>query len=394
MDKIFASFLVASFLLAACAQATPTPPLPTPVVGPEAVVAEGHLMPRDDAWLAFAARGKVAEILVQKGEVVAEGQVLARLGDREPAEAQVAAAQLELAAAQADRLTAQNAHDTLTRAATLTHAQAWVKYLDAQAARAVAERAWEALDRDALKTDIQTAEADVKDKKQAWEDAQDEFNKYVDLDEDNPTRKTAKTALDDARDAYNEARRKQEELERRRDALEGGLDAAQGLEAETLYAYTNTAANVTSDAMMLAQARLAAAHLRVTAAEAQLAAAQLSLSNYDLKAPFAGTITDISLAAGELVGADKWVIQLADFSQWYVETSDLTELEVVKITEGQAVSLAPDALPDVELVGTVEAIALTSKLQSGDVLYTVKIRVEDVDPRLRWGMTIQATFEP
>jgi hypothetical protein len=32
------------------------------------------------------------------------------------------------------------------------------------------------------------------------------------------------------------------------------------------------------------------------------------------------------------------------------------------------------------------------KTQSGDVLYTVHIRMEEVDPLLRWGMTVEVMF--
>jgi multidrug resistance efflux pump len=85
---------------------------------------------------------------------------------------------------------------------------------------------------------------------------------------------------------------------------------------------------------------------------------------------------------------------MGDFSAWYIETSDLTELEVVHITVGQTVEIRPDALPDLVLKGTVESISQSSKTQGGDVLYTVKIKLNDYDPALRWGMTVEATFAP
>lgn len=390
----FFLLLVVTALLAACSQATATPPPATPQVGAEAVVAEGHLVPRDDAYLTFALRGKVAEVLVQKGDVVEAGQVLARLGDREPAEATLAAAQLEQAAAQLELTNAQQAYDTLIRIASLTHAQAWVKYNEAQTARATADRAWEAFDTDALETDLETATDEVKTRETELQDAQDEFDKYKALTKDNERRKTAKNVLDTAQNNYNEAVRKWEELQRRQDNLQAARDAAHAAEAEAERLFTTTAESAVSDALTLAQARLDTVKVRLETAAAQIAAAQTNLNNYDLKAPFAGTVTDLSIAAGESVGTDKWVVQLADFSIQYVETSDLNELEVVKIEVGQTVRLVPDALPELELQGIVESIAQAAKMQSGDVLYTVKINVDNVDPRLRWGMTFEATFEP
>jgi len=95
-----------------------------------------------------------------------------------------------------------------------------------------------------------------------------------------------------------------------------------------------------------------------------------------------------------LIGTEKYAVQIADFSGWTIETSDLTELEVVDVREGQQVDIAPDALPGLTLKGTVESISQSYKLQGGDVLYTVKIRLDGTDPRLRWGMTVQTTFQP
>jgi multidrug resistance efflux pump len=85
---------------------------------------------------------------------------------------------------------------------------------------------------------------------------------------------------------------------------------------------------------------------------------------------------------------------VADTGQWYIETSDLTELEVVDVVVGQPVSILADALPDVQMNGVVDEISQSFKSQGGDILYTVRIRVEDVDPRMRWGMTVEVTFEP
>jgi hypothetical protein len=66
---------------------------------------------------------------------------------------------------------------------------------------------------------------------------------------------------------------------------------------------------------------------------------------------------------------------------------------VVEVQLGQKVTVVPDALPDLELAGTVEEISDTFQEKQGDVTYTVRIRLDEVDPRLRWGMTVVVTFE-
>ena len=220
------------------------------------------------------------------------------------------------------------------------------------------------------------------------DDAQETFDKYKDLDEDNETRKKAKEDLDDAQDEYNEAVRKLEAARRKLDAPRAALDAAKAAEAEAKRKYESMAQDgLDPDTKALLDARLANA-------KAQVAAAQDLLDSYELKAPFDGTVTAINVKEGQIAGPEMWAVQMADFSGWYVETSDLTELDVVGVSIGQRATLVPDALPEETLSGTVERISESFTTQAGDILYTVKIALDETDAPLRWGMTVEVTFEP
>jgi len=99
-----------------------------------------------------------------------------------------------------------------------------------------------------------------------------------------------------------------------------------------------------------------------------------------------------SLEVGETVNPGQVVATFANIEPWYVETRDLTELDVVRVEVGQEVAVTLDALPDVSLRGVVESISRVSAERSNDVLYTVRIRLEDTDPRVRWGMTVTVEF--
>jgi hypothetical protein len=44
--------------------------------------------------------------------------------------------------------------------------------------------------------------------------------------------------------------------------------------------------------------------------------------------------------------------------------------------------------------GVVTEVSQSSYTQSGDVIYTVRIKADKVDPRIKWGMTVEADFEP
>ncbi len=138
--------------------------------------------------------------------------------------------------------------------------------------------------------------------------------------------------------------------------------------------------------------QLEIARARLDNAKSQVAAAQFNLDLYDLKAPFDGLIVDINLTEGEWIGPEKWAMLIADFSKWYVDTSDLSELDVANISIGEAVTMTADALPGLTFQGTVEEISQVPENKSGDVLYKVHILLSDPDPRLRWGMTMEVTF--
>ena len=371
--------LFSATLLAGCGAATPTPAAePDDSAPAPSVIAEGRLLPARSETLAFPAHGRIADILVGEGDLVVEGQVLVRLGDREQAEAAVAAAELELTSA-------RQALDTLERTADLTHAAAWQSLLDAQEARAEFERDWERLDLDALDRDIEDAQATVEDRREDLKDAQVEFDKYRDLDEDNASRTNAEDRLEQAREDLNEASRRLDEIRARRELPRADLDAALAAEVEARRAFEDSRTGPDKDLAELARTRLANA-------EAQHASALAALDRYDLKAPFDGTVLDLPVKVKQAVGPETAVVVLADLSSWTVDTTDLTELEVVRINVGDAVTLVADALPDDPVQGTVTEIGGAPKLQGGDVIYTVRLTPAEYDTRWRWGMTFEVTF--
>jgi multidrug resistance efflux pump len=383
--KSLVMFLVVLALtLTACAnqQAAPTQnatPAVSPVLSSGAVVGEGHIKPVHAVNLSFQARGTVEDVAVKIGDRVSRGDVLARLSNASQAEAGLASATLEL-------LSAQQALDAIVRTGDANLAQTWSTYMDAQIVRAEAEREWEDLNIDNIDDEIEEAESEVRDLEEDLNDAKDEFAKYEDLDKDNSRRKEAEDDLEAAQEDYNEAMRDLEELTRERDTVRAALDAAIAAEAESKYQWDISAEGVNREQLTFAQARL-------DNAQSQVAAAETALSNYIITAPFDGVVADVAVSVGEQVGAESRAVSVVDASSWMVETSDITELEVVDIEVGQAATVTADALSDVTMEGVVTSISQSSYTQSGDVLYTVYIAVDDVDERVRWGMTVEVIFD-
>ena len=385
MKKIFSKYMVLMTLfalaLAACANqstataeaATPVPPLANEII------AEGHLKPVRAVNLSFQAPGLVEEVNVKIGDLVSAGDVLARLASADQAEAQLAAARLA-------QVEAQQSLDTLTRTGDANLATTWTAYMDAQEARAEAQRDWEDLNLEDIDERIDDARADVEDRREDLQEAQDEFDRYRDLDDNNSRRETAENELEAAQEDYNEAVRTLEEVTRERDTVRAALDAALAAEADAKHQYEISREGVNADQLALARARL-------EHAGAQVAAAEDLVSNYVLSAPFAGIVADVAIAAGDQVSVGTRAISVADTSSWMVETTDVTELEVVHLEPGQPATFSADALPDVTMRGVISEISQSSLSQGGDVIYTVRIQAEEVDPRLKWGMTVEVSFE-
>ncbi len=362
--NIIALFTILSLALAACGNQPAATPAPADVVSPNEVVAEGRLEPAYGTNLSFQARGVVEAVLVSAGDSVSEGDVLVRLANAGGAEAQV--------------VIAQNAYDTLLRNESGDRAKLWQAYMSAQAVRGKAEQKWDDLNVDNIEDNIEDNKATVEDRKADLKDAQDDFDKYKDLAEDNSNRKAAEDDLERAQEDLNQALRNLEEKIRERDEARAAYDAALSVEAEAKHQYEISLDGPNADQLALAKANLDAA--------------KDALSNYVLIAPFDGIVAEVNVKVGEQVGAETRAVSIADFSAWIVETTDITELEVVKLSVGQKVTFVPDALPDLALTGAITEISQAYTQQGGDILYTVRIAVADADPRLRWGMTVEATF--
>jgi HlyD family secretion protein len=76
-----------------------------------------------------------------------------------------------------------------------------------------------------------------------------------------------------------------------------------------------------------------------------------------------------------------------------VKTTDLTEIDVVNIKEGQPVTVKLDAFPGKEFKGNVFSIGQNFTENQGDIVYEVTILLTDKDAAMRWGMTAVVTFE-
>jgi len=127
--------------------------------------------------------------------------------------------------------------------------------------------------------------------------------------------------------------------------------------------------------------------------QARLDAAQAGLAAFEVLAPFDGVVADLPAKQGGSINAGQSAVTIADFSSWLVKTTDLTEIDVVNLAEGQPVTVTLDALPDVQLKGKVLSIGQNYAENQGDIVYEVTIQLTDTHPAMRWGMTAAVKFE-
>lgn len=358
---------------------TQTPVVPVVTSG-GAVVVEGNIVPRDFTRIYTRSGGKVLEVLVKEGDVVEEGALLVRMDGAAQFEAALTAAELE-------KLSAQQAIDDLNENGGLLYAQAQQKLEEAKRALIEAQQKLDDYDTDQRDTDLDNAITDVANAQDDLDDANEEWDKNKDLQPDNANRKNAENRLRDAQKKYNDAVRKRDRLVNDLSQYQADVEAAQKAVDEAQTEVDNRKGGVPDpDDLALAQARLANA-------ESQIKSAQASLDDLELKAPFAGTVVELDTAVGEIMLPSQQLAVLADLSQIYVETSDLTEMDVIKVSVGDAARITPDSLPETTLAATVESVDEISGKKGGDVTYLVRLNLDETDPALRWGMTVEVRFE-
>lgn len=400
------------------ASATPTP-LPAIESSPQVIV-DAVVVPARYANLSLAASGIVREVLVTEGDMVETGQVIARLENERQviaiaqAEAQVRSVQARIAELQAgsrreEIAAAQAAVDIAN--ANLTKLQEGSRPEDiaaAEAGLAAAQAAYQEVLDGADDQQLIQAEADLANAEAALRQTQAAYDEVRWRNDVAALPQAAE--LERATNNYEAARARydllvqganESEIASARAQVEQAqatLDKARAPATESDIAAAEAEVRRAESQVALLQAgtrpeTIAAAQADLTAAQTSLMQRQLELADTELRAPFAGTLAALNLEVGEQVSAAAPVAQLADLTEWRIETDDLTEINVVYVQEGDNVSISIDALPDLELTGTVQRIKPLGENKQGDITYTATIIPNGSDDRLRWNMTASVIIE-
>lgn len=383
------------------------------------VQVDARVVPVQYADLSFTRAGVLERLLVKEGDQVEAGALLASLNAAQQQVA-VASAQATLQKAQA-KLTELKAgarpQEIEQVKAALSAAQARYQRLaqaglpgNIKAAEAALAGAQAALakvlegaseqQRIAAQADLSTATASLKQAQAAynlvkWRNDVGALPESARLEQATAAWEAANARFEDLQKgattadisgASAEVRRSQAQLDELKTGMPSDLAAATA----------DVRASQAQLDLLLAGARaeeVAAAEADVASATAALQQALVTLADSEIRAPFAGQIAVINARAGEQVTPGTSAIRLADLTTWQIETEDLTELDVVGITPGKQITLTYDAIPDLEMRGTVRYVRPIGGDRRGDIVYTVVVDPAQQDPRLLWNMTAVVSFD-
>jgi len=331
------------------------------------ITAAGNLAFAKTEDLAFEVASTVDEVLVQAGDVVEKGKVLAKL-------------------------------DT----------SAWEDHLSSLEDQWIAkQRALTAAERDleTKKRAIATKERDV-------------------LSAQNTVTNTVK-ALAGIKETYSwtNVEAAQAELARARTYLQYALDnraeATGGMTTIWDRAVTNAQAQLTAaetklnsvltvltseewlikeNEVTIARGRLADAQTAVNDAHVAVADAEISLNDarraeakakkaYDdalatslnITAPFDGFISKVNVKGGDEVNKGTIAVQIVDPTKFEVEIM-VNQMDIFQVKQDGEARVAADALPGVQLPAKITHISPTAAVQSGVVNYSVKVEISSTTP--------------
>ncbi|MDH7487393.1 MAG: efflux RND transporter periplasmic adaptor subunit, partial [Anaerolineae bacterium] len=139
--------------------------------------------------------------------------------------------------------------------------------------------------------------------------------------------------------------------------------------------------------------KLAAAKASVDKKRLAVAEAEADLEAATLRAPFSGTILEVAVTPGALVGANTRILTLANLDSLQVRAL-VDETTIRQVKAGQAAVITFDAFPGQKFRGQVLAVPLQGTLQGGVMVYEVPISLEGAgELPLLVGMTANVAIE-
>lgn len=120
--------------------------------------------------------------------------------------------------------------------------------------------------------------------------------------------------------------------------------------------------------------------------------AKIRLENTRLRSPFAGIVADLAVSEGDWVSPGVILVTVSNLKNFHVETTDLSEDDVISIKPGQKVTIIIHAL-GINITGKVKGISPKADTLGGDVVYKTIIEMDKIPEGLLSGMTVDVQYE-
>ena len=280
--------------------------------------------------------------------------------------------------AQADLVEAERNLDNLLNS-NLYKAQAQLNLANAQDAY---ERAvWSSFQGDTARTTnqnkIDAASAAVTLAEDKVNDAEENYDKVDERDDDDPLKAGALSTLANARETLEKAKKDLNYLVENPGEKE--LAISEGKVAVALAEY--------EDAQREWERRKDGADPDdITAAEARIASIKATIGLSQISAPFSGTITEVNAMVGDQVTTGNNAFRLDDLSHLLVDVQ-VPEVDINRIRVGQDVDLTFDAISNKAYQGRVHSVAQVGTIQNGLVNFKITIEILNPDEQVLPGMT-------
>jgi HlyD family secretion protein len=321
---------------------------------------------------------RIAEVLVQEGERVRQGQVLARLDTRR-LEPQVAQAEAQVAAQQ-------------QVVARLHHGSRPEEIAQAEAQVAAQQQVVARLRRGSRPEEISQARANVESAQADAVNARLQYERLKTLRERSAGGAISQQDVDNAKAALDVAEAKLVVTQKALALAVAGPRQEEVAEAEARLAATQKALELAIAGPR--QEEIAEAEARLRAAEAQLALLRQVLVDAQLVAPVDAVVRTRILEPGEMASPQKPVFSLAITDPKWVRAY-VSEPDLGQVHPGMAASVAVDSFPEQRFdgwVGFVSPVAeftpktvQTEELRTS-LVYEVRVFVKDPADVLRLGM--------
>ena len=348
------------------------------IADPVSLIVDGNLVPKQTIDVVSLISEQIDVFLVKEGDNVNKGDVILKMKGVEGLQTKISSAELEILQAKTELADLERVSKLDFNHANFNLSQAEIDLIEAQ-------EFYKPFENDDYQKKIDDAKVEVNNLEDDLSDANDGLDSYKDLDEDNSLRINAENKVSDLEERLEDSIRKRDRLIFEKENAQSRVLTAEESVKEARYLTDQKLDGVDKTKLELVQAQLAKA-------QADYDAAQKSLDHFEIQAPFTGKIMHTFVDSGDTVIASQPLFTIADTSDWFVETSDVTELDISQVLIGEEVRLKADAYPEIDYSGKVEKISDWFYEKGGEIHYQVRILLLNPDPFLRWGMTFEVTF--